>query len=47
MRILSIYSTAILLAFAWATSEGYAVNSLFGNHRHERPGEHGAAYYHK
>jgi hypothetical protein len=52
MKLFGIYSAAILLLFALGAHEGYAVNSLFGNHHHGKPGEpggyHGPSYlYHK
>jgi hypothetical protein len=47
MKTLSAYCAAVLLAFAAATHEGYAVSSLFGNHRHEQPGERNGPLYHK
>jgi hypothetical protein len=47
MKTLSAYCTAILVAFAAATHQGYAVSSLFGNHHRSEPGERSAAAYHK
>jgi hypothetical protein len=47
MKTLSVYCATVLLSFAWATHQGYAVNSLFGNHRHEEPGQHSGTFYHK
>lgn len=44
MKFFGIYSAVILLSFVFGIHEGYAVNSLFGNHHHGKPGEHG--YYH-
>lgn len=52
MKLFGIYSAVVLLAFFAGTHEGYAVNSLFGQHHHGKPGEHGtyhgsSYFYHK